>query len=563
MCRNILLFFTVFFCCAVATAQNSVEDYYTIRKEYSHWGENDTNALPAIAISIRLAKKNQNLKHLFYAYEDAVLYSPDREDKLKYADSCVATAKKTQDASLISTALLGKGIVYYFNFRKFDKALDQYLLAAPRAEKTNDDYLKYKIKYNIGVVKSYLGYYDEALFYFRDCLYFFENNLKLNQQPSLRFNNTRGYLNTIHQMIICERQLNHREKVTRLLQLTNPYQNIPDFRQEKGYFLKETGISAFRKGAYQQAADSLLAAEQLLQHRKEESHLAVTYYYLASAYLKMNNISSSTLYLKKVDSLFSRNEAVLPEVRKAYELLLKNKLFKLSPLEVSHYTDQLLKADSILQIDLPYLSSRIYREYDTKSLMVEKEKLIQAKKIRSIIIIITSILIIGLSFFLYKTNQKRKHNLQSYHNLLHKFEKATANTPMASVPAIPHRKSEYSPKIIRELLQKLEEFERMNGFTAQDITLGSLSLQLHTNKTHLSYVINEHKQMTWPNYLKTLRINYITNLMLSEPRYLNYNIGVLAEMSGFKTRQQFAKQFSEIHHLTPVEFITLRTKKNN
>ncbi len=124
-----------------------------------------------------------------------------------------------------------------------------------------------------------------------------------------------------------------------------------------------------------------------------------------------------------------------------------------------------------------------------------------------------------------------------------------------------NRKSEYSPKIIDDLSRKLEEFEKSNGFISKDLTLGSLATQLQTNTTHLSYVINEHKKMTWPNYLKTLRIHYITNLMLSKPLYLNYESGVLGEMCGFKSRQQFAKQFFEIHRLTPLEFIKLRSKK--
>lgn len=561
MCRNILLYASALFWCAVITAQNPTDDYYTIRKEYADLIENDAKAIPTIALSIRLAKTRQNFKHLFYAYEDAVLYSPNREDKLKYADSCLKTAQKTNDPLLISTAYLGKGIVYYFNFRKFDKALDQYLLAAQSAQKTNNEYLKYKIKYNIGVVKSYLGYHPDALLYFQQCLQFFENNLKSETLPAVRFNNTRGYLNTIHQMSICERQLNHWENVNRLIHLTEPFRNIPAFAQEKAYFLKEKGIIAYRNGAYHQAMDSLLAASQMLQQKKEESHMAVTFFYLANAYLKTNDLSNATRYLRKVDSLFSRNNAVLPEIRNTYELLLKKEKFALSPLEAAHYTNQLLKADSILRTDLPHLSSRIHSEYDTKSLVVEKEKLIQAKNVRNTIIIIATLLMMGLIFFLYKIDQKRKKNLLNYHNLLQINESIASNTNTIAEASNPTKKPEYSRKVIEDLLQKLEEFEKTNGFISKDLTLGSLAVHLHTNKTHLSYVINEHKEMTWPTYLKTLRIHYITNLMLSEPIYLNYNIGVLAEMCGFKSRQQFAKQFFEIHKLTPLEFINLRSKK--
>lgn len=559
MCRNILLFYISLFCCAVVTAQNSVEDYYSIRKEYAHRKENDAHALPSIKKSIMHAKKYRNLKHLFYAYEDAVLYAPEREDKLKYADSCLTTAKLANDEVLVSTALLGKGIIYYFNYRRFDKALDQYLLAAQIVEKTDDQYLKYKIKYNIGVVKSYLGFYNDALLYFRECLQFFENNLKSELLPPLRFNNTRGYLNTLHQMMICARQLNNWDEVERLLEQTNRYGNISDFSQEKAYFIKEKGIAVLNKGNWLQAVDLLLEAEQLLLHKKEEGHLSVGYFYLANAYLKDDNTTKALICLRKVDSLFSRNEAVIPEVPKTYGLLLKNRKFALTPEDISHFTGQLMKADSILQNETPNLSSRIYSEYDTKSLVVEKEKLMQAKNFRNTIITIAFVLIVGLVFFLYKSNQKRKKNLQSYKHLLQKYETATAGPLPVSKGFT--KKAEYSEEVIEKLLKKLEEFERTNGFTAKDLTLESLARKLHTNKTHLSYVINEHKQMTLTNYLKTLRINYITNLMLSDPIYLNYNIGALGEMAGFKSRQQFSKQFFEVHNLRPVDFIMLRTKK--
>ncbi len=561
MCRNILLFVTGFVCSANATAQNSVEDYYTIQEEYSHLPENDSLAMSAISISIRMAKRKSNFKHLFYAYEDAVLYSADPKMKLWYADSCLLTAKKTEDASLVSTAYLGKGIIYYFNFRKFSKALDQYLLAAKSVEKTNDDYLKFKIKYHIGVVKSYLGYDSEALLYFRDCLQFFEHQLKSNTAPALQYNYTRGYLNTLHQIMICERQQNRLDNAERIIALTYKYRNNSDFRQEKGYFLKERGIISFKRNQYRQAIDSLQAAVALLQNKKEEGHLSVSYFYLASAYLKISNFSASTLYLKKVDSLFSRNEAVLPEVRKTYELLLQNKHLNTVLPARSHYTDQLIKLDRVLHADLPHLSSRIFREYETNDIRAEKEKLKQAQKIRNTIIILSVVLIAVLTFFLYLTNRKRRKNLQHYEVILHQYEMAANSTQNIDLPLTVGRKSEYSLEIIEKILLQLEKFEDTEGYTSKHITLGTLAVQLDTNKSYLSYVINEHKNLSWSNYLKKLRITYITNLMLTEPRYLNYNIGVLAEKCGFRSRQQFAKHFFEIHRLRPVEFIILRKKQ--
>ena len=228
---------------AVCTAQNPVVHYYKMQETYVKFAENDDAALPAVKKSIQWAKRNKNLKHLLYTYQDAAFYSPNAENKLKFMDSCVQTARKTEDAALISKALLDRGIVYYFNFRNFDKALEQYLLAAQSAEYTNDDYLKFKIKYQIGVVKSYLGFYKEATQYFEDCLSFFANNIQLNPHPTVLFNNTRGYLNTLHQLTICARQVRHWEKVDQLLILPGPIKMILPLHRKKCTFLKNMASS--------------------------------------------------------------------------------------------------------------------------------------------------------------------------------------------------------------------------------------------------------------------------------------------------------------------------------
>ena len=47
---------------------------------------------------------------------------------------------KTLDVDLISRAELGKGIVYYFNFKNYSKALAQYLIAFKTAENSKDNY---------------------------------------------------------------------------------------------------------------------------------------------------------------------------------------------------------------------------------------------------------------------------------------------------------------------------------------------------------------------------------------------------------------------------------------
>lgn len=130
-------------------------EYRSIRKAYELKRKNDSTVLPDVERYIKLAKKNRNDIQLVQAYKDAVLFSPSAWVKLKYADSTLAAAQRTKDNELITSAYLGKGIIYYFDFRKYRLALNEYLKADKYANNVKDQYLKHKVVYHIGVVKSF------------------------------------------------------------------------------------------------------------------------------------------------------------------------------------------------------------------------------------------------------------------------------------------------------------------------------------------------------------------------------------------------------------------------
>lgn len=466
-------------------------NYDEFKKAYRHFPENDSKALSYIAKSIAAAKKSGNNVHLLHAYEDGAFASADRLQKLKYADSCILTAKKTQDANLISMAYLGKGIIYYFNFREFDEAVDHYFLAAGFAEKTKNLYLQYRIKYQIGVAKNYTGNRQDALLYFNECLQFFEGNLRKELHPHERYNNTRGYLNTLHQLSICERQYGQPEKAQLLLAKAAPHITDPDYQQEKGYYLKEMGILAFEEKAYPEAIELLLSAESVLLQKKEEGYLSSTYHYLGTSYLHLKEWENAYTQFKKVDSLFVRNQSVSSEVLKTYELLLKNRNFKISKEDKEHYIDQLLIAERILKEDMPQLSARIHREYDSKILLAEKVKLeSEQKKNRWVQTLLISVGSSVLLFFIILWIQHRKIRQRNK-----ALQEELMQETVSSLPIPTHqegRKIVYSDTVVDDLLKKLEAFEKETYFVDPDFSLEKLVKILDTNKNHLSYVINEH-----------------------------------------------------------------------
>jgi len=62
-------------------------------------------------------------------------------------------------------------------------------------------------------------------------------------------------------------------------------------------------------------------------------------------------------------------------------------------------------------------------------------------------------------------------------------------------------------------------------------------------------------------YLKTLRIRYITNLLLEDPKYLNYSTDGLTQICGMANRQVFSEHFMEINGMRPTDFIRKRKEE--
>lgn len=185
----LILLFPLFF-----FANNKVEPTYDIiRENYQDLLKNNERALPYVKLYIKKAKKEKDFEHLTQGYRDAVFFSKNEYTKLSYSDSMIYAALKSRDNDLISLAYLGKGIIYYFNFKKFEPALDEYIKAYEYSKNTKDDYLKYKVIYHMAVVKSYLGYYTEASIQFNQCMTFFESQTKKNLHYNEIFNNYRGY----------------------------------------------------------------------------------------------------------------------------------------------------------------------------------------------------------------------------------------------------------------------------------------------------------------------------------------------------------------------------------
>ncbi|HFK5529562.1 TPA: AraC family transcriptional regulator, partial [Elizabethkingia anophelis] len=73
-------------------------------------------------------------------------------------------------------------------------------------------------------------------------------------------------------------------------------------------------------------------------------------------------------------------------------------------------------------------------------------------------------------------------------------------------------------------------------------------------------VIITHKNKNFREYIGALRINYIVELLETDPQYRKLKIPLLAEKSGFSSINTFREVFKKEKSLPPLVFIKMLEK---
>lgn len=537
-------------------------NYSDIRRNYEKIAIDDNNAMPFVKLYIQKAKNESNFSKLIQGYRDGRQF--DYQNKMKYADSALAVSLQHGSHDDISKEYLSKGIIYYFYHKKYKLALNEYLNAYTYSKGSKDQYHRYKVLYHLGIVKSHMGYYEEAMNHFLDCAEYYRTKLNENHHENEKFNYEKAYINCLHQLTVLNRYLNNFSKSDSLsmlgYQLTK---NKDDFTLEESYFLKCIGISKYLKKDYKSAHIYLKNSLPNIIKRNDFAWTSVVYYYLGRTYDAQNNKDSAVECYKKIDSIFKNHNFILPEVYKSYHYLIdqyKNKDVN----KQLYYTNQLLKADSLISKDFPYLSLKLHNDFDRQSLIDAKEEIEQlsGKKMR-IAQILIGLGCIALAFFIvrYRKDQKIKNQ---YDLLQKRIANGTNNITdifNENLTEHPVRKTSLTSEMNFEIKRKLKRFEEEEYFRKKGITQKSIAIKLGTNSHYLSVYINEQKGMNFNKYMAELRINYITNLLNTNSKYLNYTIEALAEECGIASRQNFSNLFFDINGIRPTDYIKNRKRE--
>jgi len=281
-------------------------------------------------------------------------------------------------------------------------------------------------------------------------------------------------------------------------------------------------------------------------------------YYLGLALTKLHKDYEGIRYLIKADSLVDTYKLnLLPKDRNLFVSL--NKYYK-SVGDVNNrikYLRKLIKADSVVKINLKHFEPNMIRNIETPQLIHEKEQLISdlEERNRDSLIInlgIACLLILSLSSMIYFVLRRRKDK-EVFDILITKNSRSNG-----------FEKNQYSydisSDVINSILKKLEKFEREQEYLSTDISLQRLAKLFDSNANYLSRVINLKIGKNFSQYINDLRIDYAVGKISNDKKFRKYTIKAIGEECGYRNAESFSKAFYRKNKIYPSNYINKLNK---
>ncbi|MBQ0734862.1 helix-turn-helix domain-containing protein [Aquimarina celericrescens] len=469
------------------------------------------------------------------------------EKSIKYADSIIMFTEKNPTSFYPAGAYITIG-EHYFDSRKMKLALDNFLVAHDLAQNYFNRDIFYGSNHMIGLLKDRIGYSEEALAIHKENLEFAKEHFDQDTGQLLE-------TTSIHAIAFTYKNLGKLDSALYYNNRGLEKSKHLKFKPLTNYFLLNQGVIFYQLNKLDQSKISIEKALMFFEETNNWPNMAEGYFYLAKIYHAQNQKEESMTYFKKMDSIFLKNNDLLPEAREGYEMLIEYYKEKENPAKQLDYLERLIILDSILNSNRVYLGDNIKDRYDIPKLIAQKEDLIDELKgdkidLKYIAIGICSalvIVILGLYF--------RQRTLKKKFNVLMNQDEVNKTLEVEKRPDPEKGGIDIPQNIANDILNRLNTFIKNEGFTDNKITLSSLAKSYQTNSTYLSKTINHYYNKSFTNYLNDLRVNYALEKLKTDSSFRKWTIKAIAQNSGFKSAETFSKLFKAKNGIYPSYFI--------
>lgn len=542
-------------------SQDSLSKYsYLELDDLIHSSKNDTvKNTVYLNYYLQKAKKEDNNKEIALYYKNYIFYQKQR-NRIAFIDSAFHYAYKTNDKALVGDTYRAKGLVYY-NVKDYRQTLNNYLKANDYISQTNDTYKKHRIKYLIGIIKNYLGDYEDAEKLFRECIAYFG-------QDETSYNMQRGYVKSLEGLAWSVLKTNHIEESNQILQTALTSIQKANFSVLDGHYIVfKQGINDYFLNYYDEAIRKIQEQLPYLYENEDFAWATVGNFYIGKAYWDKNEKEKAIGYFESVNEVFENQSYTHPDLRESYEMLIGYYESQNDKDNQLKYIKQLVKADSVYNQSYKHLIGQIHKEYETKDLLqtqkqLERSLFVQKNKV--VIISVFAGLLFVISVFVYMFQQKKaKRKAQELIREIETIKQAEV-IPFEPEKTI-HKSQLIKDETAQKIVNKLDIFEEQKKFRKSDISLEKLAKEFKTNPAYLSNVINTYKNKSFSDYTNGLRIDFffseITNN--SDSDFFRFSIEGIAKDLGFNNSVAFSRAFKKQKGTNPSVFLKeLRKRKS-
>lgn len=484
------------------------------------------------------------------------------EKALEFVDRAIFLAK-TNPKYIVSekNSSFKKGnILFYLGRNK--KAFEYYTSIYDFYKKGKNTYVMNSISLNIALIKNILGDHETAIELFLKCFYDYENTHEDNRKTRFSKNYRKSVLLGLSSSYT-KNAIKNSKKKDSLLHLADLYNTLglKDALADKNIvyelrFISSAGIIQEELGNYNKALQLLDKALSKINNYKESSTLTAIYYYKGRSYKKLNQFDDAIKYFKKADSIATKNSANYSMLQGAYYSLIEIYKDRKDFENVSKYQDLYIENDHINEQISETLRKDIHEKYDIDRLTIKIDNLNKSNS-KSIIIIGLLVLIL-VAFYIFYWRQRQKNKL-AFNKLLKQLE---ANKKDKEVDSIPSKVLAIDDEKVVQVLKSLDKFEEKEWFRNKSCDLTFVAKKAKTNKTYLSKIIHEHKELKFIDYIRNLRINYALERLKDDSVFRSYDIKSIAEESGFKSSDMFSRAFVKNTGIYPSYYIKSINKIN-
>ena len=508
---------------------------------------------------LKKARIKNEIKKIIKGY---YLLSHVSEDSiaLKYCDTIIDISRNRNHRNQPALSYYKKGNIFYQN-RKYKLASENFILANKDASIKKNKNLIYKTKFNLGLIKSRLGKYQEAKEIFNENYEYATK--KLNESDSISIYK---FLLALYAKSETYTKLNFLDSSSSMNSLGFKISSRNNISDLKNYFVMSEGVNLYFKKEYSNALDSLKKVMPWLDKKNDKSNILYSTVYLGKIYNQTGDHINALKHFKLVDSLFQKNPDFGPEIRDAYKFLIdyyKNKEDQKNQLK---YLEKLIVIDSLQNDSFQKINNNIVDDFDTPSLLLQKEEIIKKQKsnynfISGILIFVASLAFI-LSVFLFLNYRKRKKMKEKFEIYLN--DKTTSDKLLESLPEKEKNNiSDIPENTILRIKEGLIIFEQERKYLEKNITLSSLSSSFETNPNYMSRVLKNLKQKRITDYINELRINHIVEKLKNDQKFRRqYTVKAISEIAGFSNPVSFSNAFHKVTGMKPSFFIRALEKRN-